>query len=119
MVSPLFVVFVGYQSFFFSFRHTTVIFQGTSQFRTKFGVSKALTSLQIIVESFGLVLLQAYIVINTWTSYYSMPIAGLANIGLFELSGRIRDESTCIFRLQLLASNVWEHGRRVLGERLL
>merc|ERR1719489_668079 len=60
--------------------HTTALFQGGRQFRSKYGVSKALTSLQTMTECLGLAILQAYIIIHTWTSYYSMPIGGLANI---------------------------------------
>ena len=63
-------------------RHTTVIFQGPSHYRLKYGVSKALTSLQTMTESFGLLLLQAHVIIQTWSSNYRMPIGGLADIGI-------------------------------------
>ena len=68
-------------------RHAAVLFQDDKLFRAKhYGVSKALTSLQTNTESFGLLLLQAYIIVHTWTSYYSIPIGGLANVGERPLS---------------------------------
>ena len=46
-----------------------------------YGVSKALTSLQTNTESLGLLIIQAYVIAHTWTSYYHIPIDGFANIG--------------------------------------
>lgn len=44
-------------------------------------MAKAMTSLQILTESFWMLLLQVYITIHTWESYYKVPIGGLADIG--------------------------------------
>ena len=64
-------------------RHAAVLFQDEKMFRKNcvYGVSKALTSLQTNTESLGLLIIQAYVIAHTWTSYYHIPIDGFANIG--------------------------------------
>ena len=60
----------------------TVICQGANSYRKKFPVSKALTSLQILSESFFMLLLQSYILANAWGAYPTVPIGRIINIGM-------------------------------------
>ena len=64
-------------------RHVTVICQGSASYRKKFPVSKALSSLQIMTESFWMLLLQSYILANAWGAYPTVPIGGIINIGKY------------------------------------
>ena len=63
------------------YRHVTVICQGANSYRKKFPVSKALSSLQILTESFCMLLLQSYILANAWGAYPTVPIGRIINIG--------------------------------------
>ena len=65
------------------YRHVTVICQGANSYRKKFPVSKALSSLQILTESFCMLLLQSYILANAWGAYPTVPIGRIINIGMF------------------------------------
>ena len=64
-------------------RHVTVICQGSATYRKKFPVSKALSSLQIMTESFWMLLLQSYILANAWGAYPTVPIGGIIDIGKY------------------------------------
>ena len=62
-----------------------MICQGAKSYRKKFPVSKALSSLQILTESFWMLLLQSYILANAWGAYPTVPIGRIINIGMLNI----------------------------------